>query len=88
MTEKNALNSLLEQLILVLDGAMGSMIQAYKLQEEYFRGYLLPDHSTELRGCNDLLCLTQPHIIEEIHRRYLEAGADIIETNTFNATPF
>ena len=88
MTEKNALNSLLEQRILVLDGAMGSMIQGYKLQEEDFRGDLLPDHSTELRGCNDLLCLTQPHIIEEIHRRYLEAGADIIETNTFNATPF
>ncbi len=88
MTAANALNSLLQERILVLDGAMGSMIQSYKLQEQDFRGDLLRDHSTELRGCNDLLCLTQPHIIEEIHRRYLEAGADIIETNTFNATPF
>lgn len=64
------------------------MVQTYKLQEDDFRGDLLTDHPAELRGCNDLLCLTQPHIIEEIHRRYLEAGADIIETNTFNATPF
>ncbi|MFT5373849.1 MAG: 5-methyltetrahydrofolate--homocysteine methyltransferase [Candidatus Latescibacterota bacterium] len=88
MTTTSLLQSLLQERILVLDGAMGSMIQTYKLQEEDFRGDLLKDHPGELRGCNDLLCLTQPHIIEEIHRSYLEAGADIIETNTFNATPF
>ncbi len=79
---------LLQERILVLDGAMGSMIQTYQLEETDFRGGTFTDHPGELRGCNDLLCLTQPHIIEEIHRSYLEAGADIIETNTFNANPF
>ena len=80
------LSDLIKERILVLDGAMGSMIQTYKLGEEDFRGDLLANHETELRGCNDLLCLTQPQIIEEIHRQYLQAGADIIETNTFNGT--
>lgn len=80
----------LQKRVLVLDGAMGTMIQSYNLSEEDFRGniddyicHLNPD--TPLRGCNDLLSLTQPEIISEIHRAYLEAGADIIETNSFNA---
>ncbi len=87
MTTTDEIQRLLKERIVVLDGAMGSMIQTYDLQENDFRGDLLPKHPSELRGCNDLLCLTQPHIIEEIHTSYLAAGADIIETNTFNATP-
>ncbi|MFB3142749.1 MAG: homocysteine S-methyltransferase family protein, partial [Acidobacteriota bacterium] len=77
---------LLEERILVLDGAMGTMIQAYKLQEEDFRGSRFADHGCSLEGNNDLLSLTQPDIIQSIHRAYLEADADIIETNTFNST--
>lgn len=76
----------LRQRILVLDGAMGSLIQRYRLTEEDFRGEQFRDHPRDLKGNNDLLCLTQPAVIEEIHRAYLEAGADIIETNSFNAT--
>jgi 5-methyltetrahydrofolate--homocysteine methyltransferase len=76
----------LQHRILVLDGAMGTMIQRYRLTEEDFRGDLFRDHPIALKGCNDLLCLTQPEIIRQIHIQYLEAGADIIETNTFNAT--
>jgi 5-methyltetrahydrofolate--homocysteine methyltransferase len=72
--------------ILVFDGAMGTMIQGYGLDEAGFRGDAFRDHSHLLKGCNDLLCLTQPKIVGEIHRKYLEAGADIIETNTFNST--
>ena len=72
--------------ILLLDGAMGTMIQRYGLREEDFRGTLFRDFHLDLQGNNDLLCLTRPDIIEEIHRAYLEAGADIIETNTFNST--
>ncbi|HYV92306.1 MAG TPA: homocysteine S-methyltransferase family protein [Chitinophagales bacterium] len=80
------LNEILEKRIMILDGAMGTMIQRYKLLEEDFRGEQFKNHPTSLKGCNDLLCLTQPQIIREIHEAYLEAGADIIETNTFNAT--
>ena len=76
----------LEQRVLVLDGAMGTMIQRYKLEERDFRGERFHDHPCDLKGNNDLLCLTRPDIIHEIHTAYLEAGADIIETNTFNAT--
>jgi 5-methyltetrahydrofolate--homocysteine methyltransferase len=72
--------------ILILDGAMGTMIQSHKLEEADFRGTEFKDHPTDLKGDNDLLCITQPHIIEEIHTQYLDAGADIIETNTFNGT--
>ena len=79
---------LLSERIVIMDGAMGSMIQTKKLTEEDFRGELFPNHNVELRGCNDLLCLTQPNIIADIHRDYLSAGADIIETNTFNSTCF
>ena len=75
----------LQQRILILDGAMGTMIQRYKLDERAFRGSQFADHPRDLKGANDLLSLTQPQVIEEIHRAYLEAGADIIETNTFNA---
>jgi 5-methyltetrahydrofolate--homocysteine methyltransferase len=83
---KPAIRELLEKRVLVLDGAMGTMIQRYNLKEEDFRGQLFRDHPSDLKGNNDLLCLTQPELIYEIHCAYLEAGADIIETNTFNAT--
>ena len=71
--------------ILVLDGAMGTMIQQYQLREEDFRGARFAQHDGELRGCNDVLSLTCPFVVSDIHRKYLEAGADLIETNTFNA---
>ena len=71
--------------ILIIDGAMGTMIQQYKLGESHYRGERFQDHSKDIKGNNDLLVLTQPDIIEEIHGKYLRAHADIIETNTFNA---
>lgn len=77
--------TLLKERILVIDGAMGTMIQRHKLQEADYRGDRFADWQSDLKGNNDLLCITQPHIIQEIHLQYLEAGADIIETNTFNA---
>ena len=80
------LGSLVRERILILDGAMGTMIQQYNLTESDFRGERFREIQGQLKGNNDLLCLTRPDVIEEIHRRYLEAGADIIETNTFNAT--
>ena len=79
------LTRLLHERILILDGAMGTMIQGYGLGEEDFRGELFGDHRQELKGNNDLLSLTRPQVIEEIHREFLAAGADLIETNTFNA---
>ena len=79
------LKEILETGIAIIDGAMGTMIQRYKLDEADYRGERFKDWSTDLKGNNDLLCLTQPHIIKEIHKQYLEAGSDIIETNTFNA---
>ena len=79
------LNELLASRILVLDGAMGTMIQRYRLEEADYRGERFVDHSHELKGNADVLVLTRPDVIEAIHREYLEAGADIIETNTFNA---
>src|SRR6266567_3709954 len=75
----------LEKRILVIDGAMGTMIQRYRLAEEDYRGERFKDWKSDIKGNNDLLSLTQPQIIKEIHKRYLEAGADILETNTFNA---
>lgn len=75
----------LEKRILIIDGAMGTMIQQYKLNEADYRGERFKDWPSDLKGNNDLLSLTQPHIVKEIHKKYLEAGADIIETNTFNA---
>jgi 5-methyltetrahydrofolate--homocysteine methyltransferase len=80
------LKRLLAQRILLLDGAMGTMIQSYKLTEADYRGERFKDFPHDLRGNNDLLVLTQPQIIREIHSKYLEAGADILETNTFNST--
>ncbi|MGH8712364.1 MAG: homocysteine S-methyltransferase family protein, partial [Burkholderiales bacterium] len=79
------LESLLKQRILILDGAMGTMIQSYKLTETGYRGNRFADFPHDLKGNNDLLTLTQPQIIRDIHSAYLEAGADIIETNTFNS---
>src|SRR4051812_35570692 len=76
----------LEKRVLVIDGAMGTMIQQYKLDEAGYRGKEFKDWKSDLKGNNDLLSITRPEIIEEIHRQYLEAGADIIETNTFNST--
>ena len=75
----------LNQQILILDGAMGTMIQQYKLQEQDYRGTRFAQWHLDIKGNNDLLCLTQPHIITAIHKEYLQAGAHIIETNTFNA---
>ncbi|PWI32045.1 methionine synthase [Vibrio albus] len=76
----------LKQRILILDGGMGTMIQGYKLEEDDYRGERFADWHCDLKGNNDLLVLTQPEIIKNIHSAYLEAGADILETNTFNAT--
>lgn len=76
----------LKNKILVLDGAMGTMVQSYKLTESDFRGERFQNHPSDLKGNNDFLCLTRPDIVGEIHRAYLDAGADLIETNTFNAT--
>lgn len=80
------LGSLVRERILILDGAMGTMIQQYNLTEEDFRGERFADIPGQLKGNNDLLCLTRPDVIRDIHRKYLTAGADIIETNTFSST--
>jgi len=82
---KEQLEEILNNRILVLDGAMGTMIQSHTLNEAEFRGPRFTDHVCDVKGNNDLLVLTQPKIIEDIHVLYLEAGADIIETNTFNS---
>jgi len=79
------IKDLLQKRILIIDGAMGTMIQRHKLSEADYRGERFKDWASDLKGNNDLLCLTQPQIIKEIHKEYLDAGADIIETNTFNA---
>lgn len=76
----------LDKRILIIDGAMGTMIQQYKLSESDYRGEKFANWHTDVKGNNDLLSITQPHIITEIHKKYLDAGADIIETNTFNST--
>jgi len=80
------LQECLQERILIIDGAMGTMIQRYKLSEEDYRGKQFKDWHRDVKGNNDLLSISQPHIIEEIHQQYLEAGADIIETNTFSST--
>jgi len=81
-----SLQSALSQRILILDGAMGTMIQTYQLQEQDYRGELFANHHKDLKGNNDLLTLTRPDVITAIHKAYLDAGADIIETNTFSST--
>ncbi|MDB4965915.1 MAG: 5-methyltetrahydrofolate--homocysteine methyltransferase [Myxococcales bacterium] len=95
MSEKNrsnqsdverALRSLLSERVLVIDGAMGTQLQGYKLGEADFRGTRFVDHARELRGNNDLLSLTRPDVVREVHAAYLDAGADIVETNTFTST--
>ncbi|GBL44806.1 5-methyltetrahydrofolate--homocysteine methyltransferase [Sulfuriferula multivorans] len=85
-TRTDLLLAALKKRILILDGAMGTMIQSYKLEEADYRGARFADFAHDLKGNNDLLALTQPHIIRAIHAAYLEAGADILETNSFNAT--
>ena len=85
MSIRKTIQDCLQERILVIDGAMGTMIQRHKLEEKDYRGERFKDWASDLKGNNDLLCLTQPSIIEGIHREYLDAGADIIETNTFNS---
>src|SRR6201996_571435 len=85
VNSKELIEKALRERILVIDGAMGTMIQRHKLEENDYRGERFKDWASDLKGNNDLLVLTQPEIIEGIHREYLEAGADIIETNTFNS---
>lgn len=84
--DKMTIPQLVSRRILILDGAMGTMIQQYNLKEEDFRGERFAHIPGQLKGNNDLLCLTRPDVIQDIHRKYLEAGADIIETNTFSST--
>ncbi|MCD9492421.1 methionine synthase [Photobacterium phosphoreum] len=86
LKDKDVLHKRLEQQILIIDGGMGTMIQGYKLDEQDYRGQRFSDWHADLKGNNDLLVLTQPQLIKAIHLEYLEAGADILETNTFNAT--
>ncbi|MEN9597435.1 MAG: hypothetical protein RL236_1869, partial [Pseudomonadota bacterium] len=86
MNRTNLFKKHLAQRILILDGAMGTMIQSYKLDEKDYRGERFANWQTDVKGNNDLLCLTQPDIIKAIHGAYFEAGADIVETNTFNST--
>ena len=76
----------LQERIMVIDGAMGTMIQQHTLEEEDFRGEEFKDHGKPVKGNNDLLSLTQPNIIYDIHCKYFEAGADMVETNTFSGT--
>src|SRR4029079_1208225 len=78
--------ALLKERIVILDGAMGTMIQGYRLSEADYRGKRFADHAHDLKGNNDLLVLTRPDVIREIHDQYFAAGADVIETNTFNST--
>ena len=81
-----ALKDALSKRVLIIDGAMGSMIQGYKLEEADYRGERFADYHKDIKGNNDLLSITKPNVVKEIHQAYLDAGADIIETNTFNAT--
>ena len=83
---ENDLKKILNDRILILDGAMGTMIQQENLEESDFRGDLFKNHECELKGNNDLLSITRPDIIKKIHRSYFEAGSDLVETNTFSAT--
>jgi 5-methyltetrahydrofolate--homocysteine methyltransferase len=83
---KKTIQEYLNERILIIDGAMGTMIQRYKLEEKDYRGERFRDWHTDVKGNNDLLSITQPQIIKAIHNQYLEAGADIIETNTFSST--
>src|SRR6187401_1784519 len=81
-----ALRQLFAERIVVLDGAMGTMIQQHKLDEAAYRGERFADWARDLKGCNDLLVITQPQVIADIHREFIDAGADLVSTNTFNST--
>lgn len=85
-TRAQQLPEILKQRIVILDGAMGTMIQRYKLTEADYRGARFTEHHVDVKGNNELLLLTHPDVIREIHEQYLAAGADLIETNTFGAT--
>ena len=85
-TRTQELDKLTANRILVLDGAMGTMIQRYKLDEAAYRGDRFANYHTDVAGNNDLLSLSQPDIVRDIHTAYLEAGSDIVETNTFSST--
>lgn len=85
-SQPHPLEILMRERIVILDGAMGTMIQRYKLGEADYRGERFANHPKDLKGNNDLLCITRPDVVEEVHYQYLQAGADIIETNTFNST--
>ena len=80
------ITKILSERIMILDGAMGTMVQSYNLSEKDFRGDFFKNHAKDLKGNNDILCLTQPDIVQKIHEAYFKAGADIVETNTFNAS--
>ena len=84
-TKNDTLQALLARRILLLDGGFGTMVQGYGLQEEAYRGERFRTWDVQLKGCNDLLALTRPEVVREIHEKYLAAGADIIETDSFNA---
>ncbi len=86
MNRAQAFEKLFSERIVILDGAMGTMVQSYQLQEGDFRGTRFVGHGHDLQGNNDILCLTRPDVVEDIHRRYFDAGADIVETNTFSST--
>jgi 5-methyltetrahydrofolate--homocysteine methyltransferase len=83
---QDRLETLMRQRILLLDGAYGTAFQGYQLAEDAYRGERFAEHELPLKGNHDILCLTRPDVVEEVHRNYLEAGSDIICTNTFNAT--
>ena len=85
VTTQDVLEEIMAERIMILDGAMGTMVQTYNLDEDDFRGERFRDHPMLLKGNNDLLSITRPDVIAGIHRAYLDAGADIIETNTFNS---
>src|ERR1700743_2310629 len=82
---KKTIQDCLKERIIIIDGAMGTMIQRHKLTEADYRGERFKDWHTDVKGNNDMLSITQPHIIRSIHKEYLDAGADLIETNTFNS---
>src|SRR5437764_15391964 len=86
LNTQQELSEILKQRILIIDGAMGTMTQRYKLGDAEYRGERFRDHPIDLKNDSDVLSLTQPTIVEEIHRAYLDAGADIITTNSFTAT--
>ncbi|MEG1267010.1 MAG: homocysteine S-methyltransferase family protein, partial [Myroides sp.] len=86
LCKKTSISEIIKHRTLVLDGAMGTMLQAYQFTEEDFRGTQFQDFQHPLKGNNDLLSITQPEAVKEVHRKYLQAGADILETNTFSST--